>query len=258
MTVPIQQFRDALSSGHVQIGCGVTLTDPVVCEALGDSVDFFWIDLEHTHIDLPAAKGHMLAARAVNKPALVRVRGSSLEQIKPILDFGADGIIVPQVRSAREVQSIVDECRYAPLGRRGYGPRCPSNYGRRGGPEYLEETNRTLFVSVQIENESALDEIEAIASIEGLDSLILGPYDLSISLGFAGDVYAPRVIEAMTRIGKTAREAGKFLGMGGVDEKLADIGRSIGVQWYQCGDEFAHMIQEFDRVSAAVRAAVDS
>ena len=253
----IQRFKNSINNGVLQLGCGITLTDSVVTEALGSSVDFFWIDLEHTHIDLNSLKGHLIAARATNTPALVRVRGSSIEHIKPILDIGADGIIVPQVRSTDEVQHVVDECRYSPLGRRGFGPRAPSNYGRRGGAAYLQAANESLFVSVQIENQSALDQVESIAAIPGLDSLILGPYDLSMSMGYAGDVHHENVVRAMQRVSSTAREAGKLIGMGGVDEQLAKVAQSIGIQWYQCGDDFSHMIKEFDRMSDSIRSHQD-
>lgn len=250
----IRDFRRKIGDGALPIGCGITLTDPVVSEALGPSVDFFWIDLEHTHIDLNSLKGHLIAARATQTAALVRVRGSSIEHIKPILDVGADGIIVPQVQSTDEVQAIVDACRYPPKGRRGFGPRGPSDYGRLGGKKYLESANESLFVSVQIENQSALDQVEQIASISGLDSLVLGPYDLSMSMGYAGDVYHDQVVEAMRHVASIARSAGKLIGMGGVDEQLAKVAQSIGIQWYQCGDDFSHMINEFDRLTQSIRS----
>src|SRR5690606_16225274 len=112
--------------------------------------------------------------------ALVRVRSSELAFIKPVLDIGAHGIIVPQVRSAAEVQRVVNMCHYAPQGSRGYGPRRPSDYGRSGGQQWMEDMNRHVFVAAQIENRDAMKELDAIARIDGLDSLALGPYDLAV------------------------------------------------------------------------------
>ena len=183
---PVAAFRAKMAAGDICIGASITLTDPHATDALGDSVDFFWIDLEHSMMSAEALGGHLLAAKARSKPALVRVPGSGTPFIKPVLDAGADGIIVPQVRSTAEVQDVVNSCRYPPLGERGYGPRVPSNYGRDGGDTYIERANREIFVAVQIENAQAFAALDEILAITGLDSIALGPWDLSASLGAAG------------------------------------------------------------------------
>src|SRR5687768_15481103 len=84
----------------------------------GENSDFFWIDLEHTPLSLESLQTHLMAARAVQVPALVRVPGSEVGMIKRVLDMGAEGIIVPQVRSSREVRGVIEGCRYKPLGDR--------------------------------------------------------------------------------------------------------------------------------------------
>ena len=109
---PIVAFRSKIAAGAICIGASITLIDPRVTDALGDSVDFFWIDMEHSLMSPEAVHGHLLAAKTRGVPALVRVTGSATPFIKPVLDAGADGIIVPQVRSAEEVQQIVADCRY--------------------------------------------------------------------------------------------------------------------------------------------------
>ena len=78
-----------------------------------------------------------------------------------------------------------------------------------------------------------------------------------MSMGYAGDVHHENVVRAMQRVSSTAREAGKLIGMGGVDEQLAKVAQSIGIQWYQCGDDFSHMIKEFDRMSDSIRSHHD-
>jgi hypothetical protein len=137
-------------------GAAVTLADPLVSDALAGSVDFLWIDLEHAAMSPDALSGHLLAARGRGIPALVRVAAGTTPLIKPVLDAGAPGIIVLQVRTAEEVRQAVGDCRYPPLGRRGYGPRVPSDYGRDAGREYAARANRELFVAVQIEKADAL------------------------------------------------------------------------------------------------------
>jgi hypothetical protein len=139
------------------------LSDPAVTEALGRTVDFFWIDLEHSPLGLELMQAHLIAARAVGVPALVRVPAAEAWFIKRVIDTGASGLIVPQVRSPDEVRSVVQACRYQPQGDRGYGPRRASNYGHDVG--YLETINRDLFVSVQIEHVEAVRALDEIAAV---------------------------------------------------------------------------------------------
>src|SRR5579875_777940 len=103
----IRRFRASLDEGRPCLGPGITLSDPAVTEALGLSADFVWIDLEHSPLGPEALSAHTIAARAAGAAALVRVAGSEEILIKPALDIGAEGIIVPQVRSAAEVRRAV-------------------------------------------------------------------------------------------------------------------------------------------------------
>ncbi|MBM3844663.1 MAG: 4-hydroxy-2-oxo-heptane-1,7-dioate aldolase [Verrucomicrobia bacterium] len=249
----IATFRQKMRSGQVCLGVGITLGDPAVTEALGPCADFFWIDLEHTPLGLGSLQAHLIAARAVNVPALVRVPGSDPSLIKRVIDTGAAGIIVPQVRSAAEVRRVVDACRYRPLGDRGYGPRRSSDYGH--AVDYLQTANRDLFVSVQIEHAEAMAELDQIASVAGLDSLVLGPFDLSISLGCPGDVTHPDVQHAIQRVIRTAKARGLFVGMGGpAQEKYARQAIAAGVQWLQSGSDFEYMIEFTRRFFSTVRS----
>jgi 2-keto-3-deoxy-L-rhamnonate aldolase RhmA len=243
MFEPIAQFRQKLQAGETCIGAGITLTDSSVVEALAPNVDFFWIDLEHTHLSYETVQSHLIAARAGGKAALVRVRGSDVPHLKPILDIGAGGIVVPQVRSVDEVRQVVSACRYPPLGQRGYGPRRAAGYGRDGGPEWMQLANRQLFLGVQIENVDALGEVEKIAQIDGLDSIVIGPYDLSIALGYAGQPDHPQVVSALKRIINAAKQGEKYVGAGvAASSTDAHFLMSLGVQWLQCGDDYSYMI----------------
>jgi 4-hydroxy-2-oxoheptanedioate aldolase len=254
MYATVARFRSALDEGHLCLGAGITLSDPAVVEALAPAVDFFWIDLEHTHLNYETVLAHLIAARAGDKPAFVRVRGSDASHIKPLLDMGAGGIIVPQVRSAEEVRSVVDTCRYAPAGNRGFGPRRAANYGRDGGDEWMAQVSKDVFVAVQVENAAAYAELDPIAAVEGLDSIVLGPYDLSVSLGLAGKLQHPKITEALERIVKTARQAGKYVGSGmGAYAQHAIAACDRGVQWIQCGDDYGYMIAQIENLFQEIR-----
>ncbi|CAN5510529.1 aldolase/citrate lyase family protein [soil metagenome] len=252
---PIVRFRERLQAGEVCIGASITLSDPHVTAALADSVDFFWIDLEHTMMSPEALNGHLLAACSKNAPALVRVTGSSTPLIKPVLDAGADGIIVPQVRSVEEVRQIVRDCRYPPLGQRGYGPRVTANYGRDGGADYIARANREVFVSVQIETAEALMALDEILAVPGLDSLVLGPWDLSGALGRLGDVEHPAVVTAIETVIAKTRAAGLFVGSGmGTDAAYAATMAKRGVQWLQVGGDFGYLVMAMDQITTSIRS----
>jgi 2-keto-3-deoxy-L-rhamnonate aldolase RhmA len=251
----VANFRKALDAGQKCLGAGITLADSAIVEALAPAVDFFWIDLEHTHLSYETVQNHLIAARAGGKPALVRVRGSDVAHIKPILDIGASGIIVPQVQTAQEVRAIVATCRYAPHGNRGYGPRRAANYGRDGGDDWLRRVNEQLFVAVQIENLSALAELDEIVAIGGLDSLALGPYDLSMALGHPGETQHPAVAAELDRIVTTALKAGKYVGSGmGAYARDAFAAADRGVQWLQIGDDYGYMVAQVETLFREIRS----
>ena len=252
MFTDMQAFRRKLAQSSPCFGVGITFTDPAVSEAIGPSVDFLWIDLEHNPISLESMQAHLMAARAARVPALVRVPSSDVPMIKRVLDSGAVGLIVPQVRSAAEVRQVVDACRYKPLGDRGYAPRRPSNYGRSGGAGFMQTSNQEVFVAVQIENGAALDDLEAIAAVPHLDALVIGPADLSISIGIAWA--SPELHAAMQRIVATAKRHGLSVGIGmGPDERFAQTAVELGVNWIQVGSDFSYMVSFADQLFARIR-----
>lgn len=253
---PIREFRAKLKAGQFCLGTSITLSDPAVTESLGRHGDFIWFDLEHTPLGLESLQAHLIASRAIGVPALVRVPSSEEWMIKRVLDTGAGGIIVPQVRSVDEVKRVVDACRYQPQGNRGYGPRRAADYGSDEG--YLETINKDLFVCVQIENTQALSKVESIVELEGLDSVALGPFDLAASMGFMRRPENPEVQQAIKRVIEAAQAKGMPVGMGGpADEEYSLRAAQMGVQWLQCGTDFEYMSQFvtafFGRVLEKVR-----
>ena len=250
----IMKLREALSGGKVCIGASITFADPLVSDALADSVDFLWIDLEHVAMSAEALCGHLLAARARNVPAVVRPPGSDTPFIKPILVSGAEGIVVPQVRTAEEVKRIVGDCRYPPIGRRGYGPRVPSDYGRNDTAECVRKGNEELFVAVQVENADAVQNLDEILAVPGLDSIVLGPSDLSASMGLIGQLEHPRVVATIEEIIAKVRAAGLFVGAGlGPDPEYACVLAGRGVQWLQVGCDFGYLVNHMDWIVSEAR-----
>ena len=239
----IKTFRTKLKSGQICLGSGITLTDLFVTEALADEVDFLWYDLEHCAMGQEVLNAHLLAARSRNKPAIVRIPMSGAGIIKQILDAGAHGIVVPQLKTVEQAQEFVSFCYYPPKGQRGFGPRIPSDFGRMSAEAVMKDADQNIFVGMMIETTEAVDNIEAIVNLKGLTSVVIGPSDLSIAMGIAGDLTNPKLTSAMKKVVKAAGRKGVFVGAGlGADMDYAKFLVSLGIQWLQLGSDFAYMI----------------
>jgi 2-dehydro-3-deoxyglucarate aldolase/4-hydroxy-2-oxoheptanedioate aldolase len=250
----IQKMRDKLRAGEIVLGAGITMTDSAVTEAIAGSVDFVWIDLEHNAMTTESMLGHLIAARAGGVASIVRVPNNDVAWIKRVLDSGAEGIILPRSYSAKEVADFVSACRYPPMGTRGFGPRRPMQYGRLEQQAYLAQANRDVFVTAQVETVELLAEIDDVLKIEGLDSLVMGPQDLSGSMGRLGETTHPDVLNAIRTIAQKAKAAGKFLGSGlGANPQFAKTLIECGVQWMQAGNDFEYMIKGCERTFREIR-----
>ena len=194
------QFIQTMRDGKVCLGTNITFADPTVTEALSATLDFIWIDMEHNPLSLEAVQGHIMAAKGSSATSLVRVPWNDPVLIKPVLDIGAEGIIIPMVRSAEETRKAVAACLYPPEGIRGFGPRRPSNYGRVGGPEFCKHANESIIVIPQLEHIDAAKNIDAIVSVPGVTALLIGPNDLSGSMGLMAQSRHPDVVAAIDTI----------------------------------------------------------
>lgn len=250
----VQRMRDKLRNGQVVLGAGITLADPTVTEALAATVDFVWIDLEHNALTTESMLGHLIAARAGGCASIVRIPSNDVGWVKRVLDSGAEGIILPRAYSAKEVAEFVSACRYPPQGTRGFGPRRPMQYGRLEQQAYLQQANREVFVAAQMETVELLAELDEVLKIDGLDSLVLGPQDLSGSMGRLGETTHPDVVEAMKMVASRAKAAGKFIGSGlGANPDFARLLIDCGVQWLQAGNDFEYMLRGCAQTFGAIR-----
>jgi 2-dehydro-3-deoxyglucarate aldolase/4-hydroxy-2-oxoheptanedioate aldolase len=252
-------FKDKLRRGEVCLGTVISFTDPTIVEALSSTLDFVWIDAEHNAMSLETIQGHLMATKGSETTALVRVAWNDPVLIKPILDIGADGIIVPMVRTADDVRRAVAACRYPPEGIRGYGPRRPSKYGRLGGPEYCRLANETIIVIAQLEHIDAIRHIDEILAVPGLTSIVFGPNDLSGSMGLMGRPNHPDVVAAMQTAIDKARQSSVFVGNGvggSVDALMEWIDK--GIQWITLGNDVGLLLGETSRVAASLREQLDN
>ena len=164
------------------------------------------------------------------------------------MDAGANGIIAAQINTFEEAVMFSDNCRYPTQGRRGANPRVPSNY-RSVDDSFIELTNESIFVAVMIETIGALNAIEDIVQIKNLDSIVIGPYDLSGAIHKLGDVQNPKVEDAIKKIISTAKKYNKYVGIGmPINIEYAKKMIALGVDWVQIGGDHEYLIKQLQNV----------
>jgi len=193
-------LKNKLNNNELTIGSWITIPSTDVVEILA-SANFDWlcIDLEHSSIDLEMAKLLILTIQANNMKALVRVPKNEEVIIKRVLDSGADGIIVPMVKTKEDAIDAVNFVKYPPIGKRGVGLYRAQNYGL-GLDEYKKKVDEEIVVIAQIEHIDAVHNIEEILQVTGIDGTIVGPNDLSGSMGYPGEYHRDDVKKAINDI----------------------------------------------------------
>jgi len=249
------RFRETVRRGGVCIGAAVSFSDPTVSEALGGAgLDFLWIDMEHAPLSVETVQAHVMAADLVGTAPLVRVPWNDPVVIKQVLDVGAAGIIVPMVRSAAEARQAVAACRYPPDGVRGFGPRRPSGYGRIAGATVCESANRSVLAVVQIEHIDAVQSLDEILDVPGLDAIYLGTGDLAGSMGIPPETVHPALEQAIATVIHKARQKKICAGLT-VEDDVEGALKWIdeGVQWLAVGDDYRLLVRTIDRLVAGIR-----
>jgi 2-keto-3-deoxy-L-rhamnonate aldolase RhmA len=209
------EFRARLKRREKLLGTMVTLASAASAEVLA-SLGFDWLFIDGEHGPLETRELLEILQAVSHKTAcIVRVPEAAEVPIKKALDLGAHGIIVPQVNTPELAANVVRWARYAPEGARGVGLARAHGYGV-SFREYLSAANREIAVIVQAEHVRAVENIEAIVRVPGVDAVLLGPYDLSASLGRMGEIEHPDVVAAMGRVTDVCNAAGMPLGYFGV------------------------------------------
>ena len=187
MDMPRNAFKHAIAKGQLQIGLWCSLCSPVAIEVVSHSgYDWLLLDTEHSPNDVPDILAHLQAAQSGTASCVVRPAWNDMVLIKRYLDIGAQTLLLPFVQNPEEAKRAVEFTRYPPKGVRGItGSGRASRYGRV--KDYLKNASSEICVLVQVETREALKQIEAIASVDGIDGVFIGPNDLSASFGHIGN-----------------------------------------------------------------------
>jgi 4-hydroxy-2-oxoheptanedioate aldolase len=231
MELPQNEFKRALKAGKPQIGLWSSLSSNYTVEVIaGAGFDWILLDSEHSPNDLESLLAQLQAAAPYPTHSVVRVPWNDMVMIKRVLDIGAQSLLVPYVSTADEAQNAVAFTRYPPRGVRGVaGTTRATRFGRVR--DYARRAHEEICLLVQVETQAALDNIEAICGIEGVDGVFIGPADLHASLGHTGEIANPKVKPLIDDAIRRIRKCGKAPGI--LTPSEADARH-----WLECGALF--------------------
>lgn len=252
-----ERIRAKLRAGRLIVGGHTFLKDPAITEMLGfHGYEFVWIDGEHGAFNPETLLLHIVAADAAGTASFVRVAWNDPVVIKPVLDMGPDGLIAPMICTEEEARAFVRACSYPPEGVRGFGPRRACRYGAVDTPAYAREAQARMLRIPQIEHIEAVRNLAAIIAVRGIDLVIIGPNDLSASMGHLGDTRHPDMMPVYDEIAAVCVRAGMPFGvsLGPTDMVSADEWKKRGASLIGCGDDISFISIGARKTIAAIRS----
>ena len=250
----LEGFRERLRARERLVGTFVKTPHPVVVEVLGHSeLDCVCLDAEHAPFDRAHLDTALLAARAMGLPALVRPATADPASVLNALDLGAIGVIAPHVTSAAAAQAVVRSSRHGHGGRGYAGSTRAAGFGTRALADNVARANVLVAVVAQIEDAEALENLDDIAAVEGVDALFVGRMDLTVSLG-AESPEDPRVVEAVRDICAAGRRHSRAVGMFTSTPQEAQQWAQEGATFFLLGSDHQWILQGARELAAALRA----
>jgi 2-keto-3-deoxy-L-rhamnonate aldolase RhmA len=201
--------KEKLKAGKVTVGSWMSVLNPRVASTVASSgLDWVLFDTEHGPASFETVDSLVRAVCGVGAIPLVRVVWNDINAIKQALDTGALGIVVPWVNTKEATEAAVSYCLYPPEGLRGCAPNRAAAAWGMSIDEYLATVNEEILVVVQIETAEAVKNIEQIVAVEGVDATLIGPTDLSASMGYRGSYFHPKVVKAIDQVLIACKDAG--------------------------------------------------
>ncbi len=250
MIISVNKFKHAIAAGQHQKGLWTSLASAYSTELVaGSGFDWLLLDMEHSPNDLNSILQQLQTVAAYPVHPIVRPVWNDAREIKRLLDIGAQTLLIPYVQNRAEAEQAVQATRYPPQGIRGVsGVTRATRFARVS--DYMQSCEKEICVLVQVETKTALDEIEAIAAVDGLDGIFIGPADLSASLGYPGQQKHPVVMAAIEDAIRRIRACGKAAGILTADRTLAHHFIAVGTLFTAVGIDAALLAKAADELAA--------
>ena len=249
------ELKDRMKAGKKIYGTMLRISrNPAVCYlAKNAALDFVMFDCEHGNYSYETLHDMFIMGNALGLGGLLRVPRLSKDHISRALDCGAAGAMVPMTETVEQAEEIVWWSKYPPLGGRGFGSGGPNTDYAGGGEhrEIMEAANRKIISIAQIETRLAVDNAEKIAAVNGIDVLLIGPNDLSISLGIPGDLLNPIELEAIAHVAACCKKHGKFFGLHAGLKLLEKFGDDLSFVMSQTDTDV--LTEGFSRINTSCR-----
>lgn len=249
-------LREKLRAGERLIGFEVDLCDPCISEMVGRlGFDYLWIDSEHEAMDYETILMQIIACRAGGAASVVRIPYNEPYLAKRVLEMGPDGIIFPLVNSASELRAAMDACIYPPGGTRGFGPRRSCGYGAEDMEVYISEATERMCRFAQLEHVDAIRDLDEMLQVPYVDGFILGPCDLSGSIGRLNDIFHPEVLALIDEAVAKCRAAGMPIGIavGANSEGDMKFWYDRGIQFISAGSDIGAIVSTAKAQQAMMR-----
>lgn len=251
----LADFAPALRRGDVHLSTFCQLPDANVVEALAKSkLDSFVFDMQHGMFDEASVLACVAAATLEGKPAFVRIPVDSGGLASRVLDFGAAGVVCPMVNTVEDARRLVSYVKFPPVGARSWGPRRAIPLSGLNGPGYLARANDLTLAIAMIETRQALENLDDILAVPGIDGVFVGPSDLSVSLSGGATLDSPDVAAALDHVAARTRAAGKFAGIFAISPAYAADCIARGYSFIALMQDAMFMQQAADAAVAAVRS----
>ncbi|GHC20911.1 HpcH/HpaI aldolase family protein [Aidingimonas halophila] len=255
MDLPRNRFKQRLTGDAAQFGCWAGFGNAYATEVLA-TTDFDWllIDGEHAPNTVPSVLAQLQAVAPYTPAPVVRLVDHDPALIKQVLDIGAQSLMIPMVNTAADAESLVRAMQYPPRGSRGIGGGLTRATRWGNVDDYLSRAHEELCLIVQVESRQALDNLSAIAAVDGVDALFIGPYDLSAGLGHPGNPGHPEVQAAIDDAIRTIQMIGKRVGVLATDPDDARRYHGMGCDFIAAGIDILLLKQAAAEVLASCRA----
>ena len=251
----MQTFKERLAADEVvRVFALGRLVQPLLVEMFGlaDGYHGLWVDQEHVTHTTPELAAVALAARANEFDSFVRMAPTGYSQVTQCLEAGMGGVMAAQIHSADQAAEFLSWTKFSPQGVRGLnaGGR-DANYSHMPPADFIEESNKKSFVAIQVETLGSVHEAEAIAALEGVDLLFVGPADLSLALGVVGQFHHEKLWDAISKVAQACERHGKHWGAVVPDPEFADKALQLGCRMPTMGNDVLTLRRGIDAIKTS-------